>query len=197
MSVRFLIDGYNLLHATGAMPGQRGAEGGSRRPGRGELTLAQARERLLRQLAAGLTPDQRLATQVVFDAGRSSPRGESEVVSHGLTVTYAVGFLEADDLLEQISRQHPQPQRLTVVSSDLRIQRTAKSRKARVVNCDQWLMELLDRGSQQTSSGHEADSAPPASVAQALESPEPPEALRGPPTADEVARWMDEFGFRS
>jgi predicted RNA-binding protein with PIN domain len=178
MIVRLLIDGYNLLHATGAVgSGRRGSHG----PGQ----LARARQRLLQQLSAGLSEEQRLTTQIVFDAHRKVT-GDEEQVVHGMTVTYSAGFEEADDLLEQIIRQHPQPRTLTVISSDLRVQRTAKARKAQAVSCDQWLMQLLEQ-----SEPSDAAQKPP------LQEPQERQERQGSPllSAEEVARWLDEFGF--
>src|SRR5690242_6985032 len=114
MIVRLLIDGYNLLHATGAVACN------GRRDSNAHGKLARARQRLLQQLAAALSEEQRLTTQIVFDA-RRKVTGYEEQVIRGMTVTYSAGFEEADDLLEQIIRQHPQPRTLTVISSDLRV----------------------------------------------------------------------------
>ena len=175
MFPRLLIDGYNLLHATGALKGALGAAG----------QLGKARERLLRQLAQGLSEEERLATQIVFDAQRSV-KGDDQHVVRGMTVTYAVGFDEADDLLEQIIRQHPQPRSLTVVSSDLRVQRTAKSRKAVVFTSDQWLMQLMDRtGQAESPTDRETETL----------TGDPTDQTREPLSPDEVAKWLKEFGF--
>lgn len=219
MILSLLIDGYNLLHATGAVRGAPRRRSGASDRGH----LARARERLLGQLAVALTDQQRQETQIVFDA-RRKVKGDEEQVVHGMTVTYSVGFEEADDLLEQIIRRHPQPRRLTVVSSDLRVQRTAKARHAKAISCDQWLMQLLDsheRTDPRTSNagdGSDHDDAAKTSLWRAKESrpqmgrelqqpsadPELAEEdgagrkpqLGQPLSAEEVARWLDEFGFR-
>ncbi len=128
MAITLLIDGYNLLHATGALH----VVGG-------QSALAKARERMLAQIAGSLTEAERLTTQVVFDARRSgASRLENESVVRGMTVSFSVGFAEADELLEQIIRHHPHPRSLTVVSSDLRIQRCATARKATAIGCDEY-----------------------------------------------------------
>ncbi|MCC6511610.1 MAG: NYN domain-containing protein [Pirellulaceae bacterium] len=178
MSIVLLIDGYNLLHATGAVGVSRGPGG-----------LARARDRMLAQIAAGLTESQRLLTQIVFDAKRRDSQNNESIV-RGMTVTYAVGFDEADDLLEDIIRHHGKPQALTVVSSDLRVQRCAKARKANVVGCDQWLMQLMDGKPVQSS------------IAQAQRPTEPKELDPSERTdadlklsAEEVDKWLREFGL--
>lgn len=171
MSILLLIDGYNLLHATGAINMSRGAG-----------ALAKARDRMLAQIAGSLTETERLKTQVVFDARRSgsSSSVESETIVRGMTVTFAVGFAEADELLEQIIRQHSQPKILTVVSSDLRVQRCATARKATAVGSDQWLMQMLDGPRRDNA---DSSHAPDDSDKKADVSPE------------EVQKWLREFGL--
>ncbi len=173
MFISLLIDGYNLLHATGALNLSRGAN-----------ALAQARDRMLSQIADRLSESERLKTQVVFDARRkaSSSDSESETVVRGITVTYAVGFAEADELLEKIIRQHPQPKSLTVVSSDLRVQRCATARKAIAMGSDQWLMRTLDSRPDQTAAASESDDSAKTEMKTDL-SPE------------EVQKWLREFGW--
>ena len=184
MFVQLLIDGYNLLHATGAIKG--GARAGD---------LARARERLLRQLTAGLTEGERARTQIVFDSHRKTKDADDQRV-HGMTVTYSVGFEEADDLLEQIIRQHPQPRSLTVVSSDQRVQRTAKARKAQVVSSDDWLMQLLDdterKPATPATTGSAITDTSAADQRDQLETVDQPDP---PLSADEVYQWLNEFGL--
>lgn len=168
MSISLLIDGYNLLHATGAINVSRGAN-----------ALAKARNRMLAQIAGSLTEPERLKTQVVFDARRtgSSNGIENETIVRGMTVTFAVGFAEADELLEQIIRQHSQPKTLTVVSSDLRVQRCATARKAIAIGSDQWLMQMLDGPHQPESSDLT------------------PEDKKADMSPEEVQKWLREFGL--
>lgn len=185
MTLRLLIDGYNLLHATGAISQGRG-------PGR----LAKARQRMLGQIAAELTEEERRATQVVFDTQRSID-DEPATSVRGMRVTYAVGFAEADDLIEQLIRQHPQPRTLTVVSSDVRVQRCAKSRKARAVGSDQWLMELLDghERTEPTASASPGEVAESAAHADSLGRNEIDTDREKRLSNDEVQAWLKEFGL--
>lgn len=173
MTVHLLIDGYNLLYATGAVAQNRGPGG-----------LARARERLLQQLGSALSESQRQETQIVFDARRVPRQGENEQSVRGMTVTFSAGFEEADDLLEQLIRQHPNPRTLVVVSSDQRVQRCAKARKAQAVTCDEWLMELVD-GPLPASAAPEPEDV----------SSDVPDQRREQLSADEVSRWLDEFGL--
>jgi hypothetical protein len=69
------------------------------------------------------------------------------------------------------------PRRLTVVSSDHRIQRAAKRRRARAVDSDVWYAEVLRARQQRQKT--------------AAEDPERPAA---PLLEEDVRFWMREFG---
>ena len=110
-SPSILIDGYNLLHASGVF-----GTGG-------RTSLESSREALLDWLGNTLGSPLRERTTIVFDA-RQAPPGLPRVQErHGLTVLFAPRASEADDLLEQLIREHSAPRSLTVVSSDHRIHR--------------------------------------------------------------------------
>ena len=162
----FLIDGYNLLHASGEL-----------QKGRRERPLQHARESLLRLLARELSVELRAETTIVFDANtprRSDASAEQEF--QGMRVLFAEQHDDADELLETLIRGWPQPRQLTVVSSDLRIQRAARRRHATAVGSDQWLYHLP----QLRQAPEEKEAAAPAKPSQA-------------PTADEIAFWTQEF----
>lgn len=182
MTIRLLIDGYNLLHATGAIAQGRG-------PGR----LARARQRMLGQIAAELSEDERSSTQVVFDTSRTGHEDGDESSVRGITVTYAVGFAEADDLLEQLIRQHPQPRSLTVISSDLRVQRWAKARKAQALGSDQWLMQLLDR--QESGPNRVTAFGGEPTTSDSVQAIEPKLEREQLLSNQEVQAWLKEFGL--
>jgi hypothetical protein len=66
------------------------------------------------------------------------------VVEHrGLTVRFAAQYKDADSLLEELIQADTSPRRLTVVSSDHRVQRAARRRRARAVDSDVWYMETV------------------------------------------------------
>lgn len=128
--MRILIDGYNLLHASTVTP-TAASQG----------TLDETRNALLDFLLDHLPPGMAPQTVVVFDQG--SERGLAATRDHGqLTVMFAVNHPEADDLIEELIQTNSTPRRLTVVSSDHRIHRAAKRRKARAVDSDVWLQEI-------------------------------------------------------
>jgi predicted RNA-binding protein with PIN domain len=129
-----LIDGYNLLHATGML----GRNVGPR-------TLERARNALLRFLAGSLAESERADTTVVFDAKNGPPGLPRELHQHGVRVLYAVGYPDADDLMKELIRADSSPRRLVVVSSDHQIQRAAVSRRATTIDSDVWYADACRR----------------------------------------------------
>ena len=121
----FLIDGYNLLNVAGVPV-----------PARGKASLEKARLALLNFLAESLDPEEVPRTVVVFDA-HDPPWGVPRETTHkGLVVRFAAREADADSLIEELIIADHSPRRLTVVSSDHRIQRAAKRRCARAVDSD-------------------------------------------------------------
>jgi hypothetical protein len=133
-----LIDGYNLMHAAGLLG-----------RGRGRSALESARLALLNFLAASLEPAELARAIVVFDAAGAPPGLPQTLTHRGLCVRFARGYTSADELIEELIRQDSAPRRLTVVSSDHRLQRAAHRRKARAVDSDRWYSETVEQRSQQ------------------------------------------------
>ena len=164
-----LIDGYNLLNATGIMG--RGAGPGS---------LERSRSALLNFLAESLDPRDLSQTTVVFDA-HDPPRGLPRMVEHrGLTVRYSSQYDEADTQIEELIRADSSPRNLTVVSSDHRIQRAARRRKAMAVDSDVWYDEIVRERQQRLQAVSDRDVRPPA-----------------PLLAEDVEYWIRQFGGQS
>jgi uncharacterized protein len=160
-----LIDGYNLLHVTGIF-------------GRGnDLTaLHRAREGLLRFLAASIEPAERAHTTIVFDAAGAPPGLPKTLAHDGITVHFARDYADADTMLEDLIAAHDSPRSLVVVSSDHRVQRAARRRRAKPIDSDRWYAELQAARAGRTT--------PPASA---------PQKPTGVLTDEEVAYWMGEF----
>jgi len=161
-----LIDGYNLLNTTGIA----GPEGKA-------STLERSRLALLNFLAEALDPHEAAHTTVVFDA-HSPPPGLPKVIEHrGLTVRFAARYPDADSLIEELIRADTAPRRLTVVSSDHRVQRAARRRRARAVDSHVWHAEMVRRHHQRRES-----------------SPAKPAPPTLPLSPEEVAYWLEQFG---
>jgi predicted RNA-binding protein with PIN domain len=160
-----IIDGYNLLNVVGII-GRGVGPGG----------LERARLALLNFLAESLEPVEVPKTIVVFDS-REAPWGLPRAVVHrGLSVQYASKYPDADCLIEELIQKESAPRKLTVVSSDHRLQRAAKRRRARSVDSDVWYNEILyARRTRQ-----EQDTTPA----------RPPVPL----LPKDVEYWLDQFG---
>jgi uncharacterized protein len=127
-----LIDGYNLLNVAGILA--RGVGPGG---------LERARLALLNFLAESLEPEEVTHTTVVFDAREAPPGLPRTTAHHGLTVRFAAKDEDADTLIEELIRRDSAPRRLTVVSSDHRIQRAAHHRRAKGIDSDVWYAEVV------------------------------------------------------
>ncbi len=163
-----LIDGYNLLHATGII--------GS---GRGPGALQRSRTALLNFIVESLSETDLGKCTVVFDAS-NAPYGVQRNTKHrGLAVLFADKDADADSLIEDLIIAHSAPKRLTVVSSDHRIQRAASRRKATPVDSDVWFRQILQARS---DAGKKNDDGP-------VIKPE------GPFSQGEIDFWLKTFGF--
>jgi hypothetical protein len=129
--MRYLIDGYNLLHAMGLLCGKVGPHG-----------LEKARLALLGRLC-GDHGSNAGAVTVVFDASRAPPDALAEEDYHGIHVRYALDG-EADEVIETLIQKESAPRQLTIVSDDHRIQQAGRRRRCPVYGCLDYL-EKMDR----------------------------------------------------
>ena len=129
--MKLLIDGYNLLQAAG----QFGSAAGSG-------TLESARLALLDFLVAKLSIADAKRTLVIFDAAAAPPGLPATIVHEGITVRFSRRKGTADDLIEELLESVEDPRHLTVVSSDHRVQRAARRRRATPVDSETWIKQL-------------------------------------------------------
>jgi hypothetical protein len=123
-----IIDGYNLLHASGVFGDVRGP-----------LGLEHSRQALLNHLVDLLGPDAN-QTIVVFDAAEAPEGLPSRYLHESIQVLFARDYPDADSLIEEMVEEIS-PSGLVVVSSDRRVQAAARRRRAVAVNSEEWLAE--------------------------------------------------------
>jgi uncharacterized protein len=161
-----VIDGYNLLHASGIL-GRGIGPGG----------LERSRNALLNFLAESLEERELAQTTVVFDA-REAPPGLPRTVRHrGITVCFAEKGSDADEMIEGLIRADSSPRRLTIVSSDHRLHRAARRRGAKPIDSDRWYADTL-RARIERSRRDQGGTKP-----------------SGPATDGEVKFWLRQFGL--
>jgi hypothetical protein len=68
--------------------------------------------------------------------------GSSGAQKHGLQIEFAPRGTEADDVMEELIRSHSSPRALKVVSSDHRLHRAARRRKATPIDSDKWVASV-------------------------------------------------------
>lgn len=160
-----LIDGYNLLYASGIFGDVRGRLGGE-----------SSRQALLDFLVESLPAVVVARTTVVFDAAEAPPGLPRQLTHRGLNVRFAPRNSEADALLEEIIEATPDPRRLTVVSSDHRVQRAARRRNATSIDSEIWYADTLRARRDALAPREESK----------------PDGVLSP---SEVNEWLREFGL--
>ncbi len=138
MARRFLIDGYNLLHAIGLATPLRAGQ------------LYHARQRLLDLISARFPRD---AVTVVFDSHQAPPGAPREQTYSGIHIKFADG--EADDLIAELLIDEASPRSLFVVTSDRAVQNSARRREARVIESIDFLDDLVRPSSPPVASAPE------------------------------------------
>jgi predicted RNA-binding protein with PIN domain len=170
--MRWLIDGYNVMHAGGRLPSKLSRQG-----------FRHARRRFLDELAAALGQHLARELTVVFDA--SVPPGDFllEANHRGIGVVFALGDENADARIEQMIVKHSNPKTLTVVSSDRRIRQAAARRRARSLSADEFWV-IVDKFKERKPGNPPGE---PRNQSTAV-------GQERPTTPEESAFWLEAFG---
>jgi hypothetical protein len=167
-----IIDGYNLMHAAGMT---------RRRYGPGDFQ--RCRRRFLAFLARHLSPAERERATVVFDA-IEAPAGLSRTSTlEGMSVVFAQPGGDADTLIEELIAKHSAPRQIQLVSSDHRLQKAARRRRAQFVDSERFIARLHQRG----EAGRPAQDSPAVNA-------QSPEKFSGPLSDAETSEWLEVFG---
>jgi len=142
--------------------------------------LERSRLALLNFLAESLPTEELPRTTVVFDAGEA-PWGQPRSTRHrGIRVRFASGYESADAQIEELIARHTHPKRLVVVSSDHRIQRAARRRRAEAIDSDRWYADVCRQRAERNRAQPEQPARPPV-----------------PLLAEDVEYWVRQFGGES
>jgi uncharacterized protein len=133
----YLIDGYNLIHALGMIQRQM-APGG----------LENSRQRLFEFLTTAFQGRDADVT-IIFDAQGPTAGGKRLQEHAGLHIRFAPRTQSADDLIEELIENASQPEHLTVISNDMRLQTAARRRGASAWSHED-LLDFLEQGNAQT-----------------------------------------------
>lgn len=162
--MNILIDGYNLIFDIGLISDRESKE-----------RFEKARRRLIRELASRLSEFEGRQTLIVFDAANAPPGLPDSFEEEHIGVRFAAGYAEADDLIEELIKQHSAPKQLLVVSSDHRLKRAAAARKAKSIDCQIWFDGIRPH-QPKSNSPPESETQTPAGI-----------------TEEEHQAWLDEF----
>lgn len=158
-----LIDGYNLMHAAGMARQKYG-------PG----DLERCRNQFIHWLISQLTPQERRLTTLVFDAEAAEKSWIRKLHQENLTIQYAPAGSDADTLLEELITEHNSPKQIHLISSDHRLHKAARRRKARAIDSEDFIKWLADRE---------------------IHLPRQREQKPGhPPSEAELKEWLELFG---
>jgi uncharacterized protein len=168
-----LIDGYNLMHAAGLV-GQGLGPGG----------LERSRLALLNFVAASVEQAELAVTTIVFDAQHAPPGLPGTLNHRTMTVRFSSGYDSADELIEELIRASNAPRRLLVVSSDHRLQRAAKHRRAKAIDADVWYAQMVAKRAAHAESSLQSSPKPNESIIRDVDfwlrqfgdDPDPPES---------------------
>jgi uncharacterized protein len=171
--MRWLIDGYNIMHAGGRLGPKVGRE-----------AFRRARRRFLDDLAQALGSERAGQTTVVFDA--SVPPGDFPLVTtyRGIHLVFALEDEDADTRIELMIGQDSNPRTLTVISSDRRIRQAASRRRARPMTAEQfwdWFDDLRTQSALAKKPRKVLPDRPPL----------PDRSAR--PSIEESAFWLETF----
>lgn len=119
-----IIDGYNLLHQVDECAALL------------RIDLMTARHRLVRMIENTALRMADKAT-VVFD-GRESGADET-LTTNQLDICFSPGNLSADSVIERLVFNHPDPERILVVTSDHAEQATVSSTGAHVMSAQEFI----------------------------------------------------------
>ena len=123
-----IIDGYNLMHAAGL---------GRKSYGPGDLE--KSRKRLLTLVNSRLDRTAAADTTIVFDATQPLASDLPPETAPPMTVLFSSNGRDADTEIELLLATHSSPKQILVISSDHRLHKAARRRRARCIDSEDFL----------------------------------------------------------
>lgn len=145
--MRFVIDGYNLMHALGMAP----------KPG--GMSLERSRVRFVEWLAVAIR-SRIIDVCVVFD---SQHAGGNEQELRGIRLKFA-NARTADDVIEETIQAERTPGQLTVISSDNRLIAAATRRGCTAWRCSKFVDWLQSAPPKETEPTGEKEEEKPSTL---------------------------------
>lgn len=126
-----IIDGYNLMHAMGLGRSSYG-------PG----DLERSRNQLIQQVNSALDHSVAADSVIVFDSSQTGHRGPPQNGQTPLHVMYSRDGRDADAEIELMLGCHSSPKQVLIISSDHRLHKAARRRKARCMDSEDFCSQL-------------------------------------------------------
>ncbi len=133
MPQQLLIDGYNLMHAALPLLGVGSS-----------MSLEQKRNAFLSSLAGELSSETRRRTTIVFDAQQTGQFYGTRQQFQSMTILFTDAETEADTVIENAVLTSHGPKSLLIVSSDHRIQKTARRRGSQFVERRHFALAIFE-----------------------------------------------------
>ncbi len=165
-----IIDGYNLMHAAGFA-----------RRSYAQGDLARCRRQLNQLLIADLDVTVLARATVVYDAFDSPSNSNRQHRHAGLAILFAPKGADADSEIERLLNQHSSPRQVLIVSSDHRLHKAAKRRKAKCIDSEDFLTALRAEAVPKLVSRTRKSTKSPAPATEST-----------PIDADSLQQWADQ-----
>ena len=166
-----IIDGYNLMHAAGVSRRSYG-------PG----DLERCRHRLNGLLTTSLSESALARTTIVYDAFESVSNDARQQMVNGLSVLFAPKGQDADSVIEQLIQKHSAPRQLLIVSSDHRLHKAARRRRATCMDSEDFFDTIQS-----------APESAPLTTPESKRKPAPPNEDSAAQEASPLQRWVDDL----
>lgn len=175
-----ILDAYNVLHCSHVLP---------------ERWAAIDAPELCRMIDRSTLHG---GKAIVVCDGQPKPHERDFTATGPSSMIHSGKGREADDLIEDILEDAKNRRNILVISNDHRVQRAARTRGARWMDCESFLRKLADNLRDQTPASPEKPTGPVDAEAWmkkfGIDSPQSPNPQEQK-LSEETEHWLREFGF--